>query len=113
MSILTKMLKQTAVYWAPDSMRGDGTWTFDDPIEIKCRWQDTQEQFIDKNGQVRISSAKVFVDRDLKGGGFLWQGSLVDLESTNPKENEGAYEIMKFGKMPNLKATKFLRTAIL
>ena len=38
---------------------------------------------------------------------------LTPYEVDQPKELEGAHEIRRFEKSPNMKATKFLRTAIL
>lgn len=115
------MRKQTAVYWALGSADSGGK-DFDahgqpiytDPVQIKCRWDDVSEEYIDAKGTKRISRSKVYVDRDVDVGGVLMLGVLTDVDpSKRPNENEGAEEIKRLDKMPNLKAKEFLRTAYL
>ncbi len=114
------MQRQTAVYW-PLEVSGDD---FDDygqpvvvaaePVEISCRWEDVSEEFIDKNGTRQISHSKVYTDQDVDVGGILMLGTKDDItDSTNIKENENAWEIRRFDKLPNLKNTEFLRTVFL
>ena len=115
MNLITRMRKQTAVWWGNPVPDGTGSWTFDAAVEISCRWQDEQKMFTDKEGKLSISQAKVYVDRDMAPGGFLWLGSLNMLPSdhTNPRAIGGAQEIRAWSKLPNLKVTEFLRTATL
>ena len=121
MGIIKRMRKQTAVYWELASNDSGGV-AFDDygdpimgtPVEISCRWEDVIEEIIDNKGAARVSSSTVYVDRDMVAGEILMLGELSDIsDPVNIKENDGAFEIMKFGKLPNLKATEFLRTAYL
>lgn len=120
-SIITRMLKQTCVYWPPAEMDsgGDG---FDDygqpvvtsPMELDCRWEDRAEEYIGADGTMLISRSVVFVSEDVEVGGILMLGELTDItDAVNIKENEGAWEIKSFSKVPNLKATLFVRTAFL
>jgi hypothetical protein len=114
MSLITRMRKQTAVYWAPIGYDNTGHPEWDDPIEIDCRWEDVTEEFIDPTGTRFFSTAKVYVDQDVELGGVLMLGELDDLESgSDPKANEGAWEIKRFEKLPNLRNTENLRTALL
>lgn len=121
MSLITRMLKQTAVYWA---LQGDesgskdhdafGRTQWTTPIEISCRWEDKNEKFVDESGEEQVSKAVVYVDQDALLGGVLMLGELTDItDAVNIKENNGAFEIRAFNKTPNLGATEFLRTAIL
>ena len=121
MGIIKRMRKQTAVYWELASNDSGGV-AYDDygnpimgtPVEIKCRWEDVIEEIIDSKGTARISSSTVYVDRDMVAGEILMLGSRTDIsDPVNIKENDGAYEIMKVGKLPNIKATEFLRTVYL
>jgi hypothetical protein len=112
------MLKQTAVYWAvnSDSAAYDkwGDPIPVDPVEVKCRWVDVVEEFIDINGVKLMSHSKVYVDRDVDISGFLFLGTIADLDSAaDPQSNDNAWEIMRFDKLPTLKADKFLRTTYL
>jgi len=114
MSIITRMRKQTAVYWAYTSTDEYGVKQVGSPVLIKCRWEDKSEEFLDSHGERQMSNAVVYVDRDTPIGGILMLGVLADItDSTNIKENDGAWEIRKFDKLPTFKATEFLRTACL
>ena len=121
MRLLTKMLKQKCVYWPPGSEEtggqdfdGYGRPVYATAIEISCRWEDIVEEFIKPDGTQDASRSKVYVDRDVRVGGVLWLGKLVDVSDLLvPKNNNGAWEIKRFDKLPTLKATQFLRTAFL
>ena len=115
MSLIVRMRKQKAVLWGNPVADGNGDWTFDQPVEIDCRWEDTQKLFTDKDGKLSVSQAKVYIDRDIVTGSYLMLGTLVMLPSdaSNPKRINGTYEVRSFSKLPNLKATEFLRTATL
>lgn len=115
------MLKQTAVYWGLASVESDGN-DYDnygqpvltEPVELKCRWEDEQVEFIAADGTKQISKSVVYVESDVAAGGVLMLGTLSDItDSENAKENDGAWEIKGFGKLPNFRATEFLRTAYL
>lgn len=116
MRLLTKMLKQKAVYWKLSSLEFDdfGQPIPTTPVEIDCRWEDVGEEFLDSNGTIQLSRARVYVDRDVEVGGVLMLGELdSSVDEDNPKENENAWEIRRFEKLPTLKATQFLRTVFL
>jgi len=121
MSIISRMRKQDAVYWALASTESGGVAYDDygqpqlaDPVAITVRWSDVIEEFIDANGSAQVSQGKVFVDRDMVTGEVLMLGELTDItDSVNVKENDGAMEIRKFSKIPNLRATESLRKALL
>jgi len=116
MSIITKMLKQAAVYWPLIAISYDqyGQPQWDSPVEINCRWEDTTEEFIAKDGTLQKCRSKVFVDRDLQLGGMLMLGELdSSVNEADPKQNDLAYEIKSFAKVPNLRVKEFLRTVYL
>jgi hypothetical protein len=124
MRIIKKMRRQTAVYWEPSEVGEEGQMTFLEPIEIKCRWEDITEQYIDRAGTPQTSSARVYVDRDLFKLGVLWlppenlnlnEGDALSQVTSeeDPFANSGAFEIRKFEKLPVLKPKTeddFLRT---
>ena len=114
MGILTKMLRQEASYWALVGFSQYGQPEYADPVEITCRWEDVNEEFIDAQGTRQMSHAMVYTDRDVTVGGVLMLGELESpVNEGDPKRNTGAWEIKRFDKLPTLKATKFLRTAYL
>jgi hypothetical protein len=116
---LTRNLKQTAVYWAISDADGYGGYTFDDPVELSpssnngVRWEQIQKLYIDAFGEERMSESIVYLAQDVTLGGYLYLGSLDDLDSTviAPEDVEGSKKIRKFDKLPDLKATGYLRKA--
>ena len=117
MSLITKMLKQWAVYWPLSSAEVDayGQPTYGTAVEIKCRWQARNEEVLDATGVLKSSKAKVYVASDVDVGGVLWFGRLANVptSTTEPKKNIGAWEIIRFDKMPDLKCRQYLRIAYL
>ena len=112
MSIITKVLRQKAVYWPPGDRDKYGRNTFGSPVEIKCRWDDKIQEVVQEDGSETMSVAEVMVDRDLAVGGVLLLGEL-DTEkenATRPDLLAGASFIGTWEKNPNLKATEFVRT---
>jgi len=114
MSLITRMRRQNAVYWALDSIDQFGKKTFSSPVQIKVRWDDVTEEFLDSEGVRQVSKAVVYVGEDIEEGSVLMLGELSDItDAVNIKENEGAWEVRMFAKTPNLRATEFLRRAYL
>jgi len=115
--LLVRSCTQTAVYWGNPQNTGDGDITFDIPVEIKCRWENREVLFTGVKGDVESSRAGVFVLQDLEEGGYLYLGTLDNLdsnESEDPKSVDGAFEIKQFEKIPALgSTTNFIRRAFL
>uniref|UniRef100_A0A6M3IQQ1 Uncharacterized protein n=1 Tax=viral metagenome TaxID=1070528 RepID=A0A6M3IQQ1_9ZZZZ len=111
----TSMLSQTAVYWGAPQPDGGGGYTFADAVEISCRWEDTSEMTRRADtGEETVASAVVYVNQDLAIGGFLYLGTLDDLDSgetVDPLTVAGAQEIMKLDKVPGRRADTFVREA--
>ena len=116
MNYITKHHNQKLVYWGSPVQGGFGGKTFADPIEIDGRYIEKSVLFIDQAGREQTSRAIATVEIDLDVGGFLWAGELSTLGSSeegDPTEVDGAYEIKAFKKVPNLKATQFVRKVYL
>jgi hypothetical protein len=113
--LILRTVTQTAVYWGNPQPDGYGGETFDDPIEIDCRWEDATE--LNRSDVIRefITKAIVYVTQDLDVNGWLYLGSLTDsgLDSNpdNPREVDGAYIIGRFDKIPNIRGTEYVRKA--
>jgi hypothetical protein len=121
MSIITKVLKGTCVYWPPGGSESGGV-DFDDygqpsygsPVELDCRWEDVSVEFLDSQGTLQTSHAVVMVGSDVAVGGVLFNGNLAGVSDlTAPKNNDGAWEIKRFDKTPNFRYTEYLREAYL
>jgi len=114
MSIIKKMRKQKAVWWArletPDQY---GAYSFAAPVEIDCRWDDSGTEFRNGVGQTEMSSATVYPDRVLHKGDKLKKGELESDTPDSPLDLLLAFEIQRFDETPNLKNTETLYTAYL
>lgn len=127
-SVITGNLKQTCVYWANPVEDGYGKQTFDDPVELACRWEDKQQiigtitgnQII---GFQNMSRAIVYLGQDVDVDGMLMLGTLDDLtessgdssgEYYDPQQRDDTYIIKRFEKTPALHSTtEFIRIAYL
>ena len=114
-SFIKKVCRQDAVYWGNPVKDGYGTCTFDAPTEIKVRWEDRVKTITDKDGKETVTGVEVLVTQDLDLGGYLYLGSLDDLDSAAvPSEVDGAFEILSFEKIPMIfSTTEFVRKAYL
>lgn len=124
---MPRVLKQWAVWWRNTGFDLHGQATFATALQIRCRWDDESVEFLDRNGETKISNAQVLVDRDLKVGDRLWLSSLtasdadvladdpdVPASATEDREDQSkVFEILAWQKNPNFKGKKFVRTAIL
>ena len=124
--IVKKFCVQTAVYWAPAVSDGYGGMVFAEPVEIDCRW-DIKSKLITTGagssvttnpvGEQIISTAEVLVMQDLQVQGYLFLGTLDDLDSDqllDPRKKEGSYKILRFDKIPMvMSTTEFVRKAYL
>ncbi len=122
---LEDALNQLCVYWAPGAGGDEGQKTFAEPVEITCRWEMVVEAFLNRqSGNPEQSRSKVFLSEDVEELGVLWLppistdlppgGAISQLESEDePFENDGAFEIRRFDKIPNFDADEWARIAYL
>ena len=113
MSIISRMRRQKAVFWSRTGVDGYGQPVYGSPVEIACRWDDEQREFIKADGTVGTSRSIAYVDRDMKPGDKLKLGEYTTDFEDDVTQHSDAFEIQAFVKNPNLKATEFLRTAIM
>ena len=101
--LLARNCKQTIVYWASPTPDGYGGSTYSDPVEIMGRWEDKQELIKTNNGEEQLSQARVWLLQDVDEGGYLYLGTLDDLDSDpQPKDIPTVGQIMTFSKFPTL-----------
>lgn len=111
MGFVTKFLKQDAVLWRNPVKDKFLKVTFDAGEEIKVRWEDKMIKIVDKNMEY-ISQAEILVDTDIELGEYLYLGTLDSLsagQQANPLLVENAYEVISKSKIPNVRATDFVR----
>jgi hypothetical protein len=124
-AVLNRLCVDICVYWGSPVNDGEGGFTFNEPKEIACRWENMDQIVSDKQGTEITSRAVVYVLEDLDEEGMLFLGTLDYLYDTyNTENSEGAlphpksmdktYFIKRFQKTPSLGSTSdYLRKAYL
>ncbi len=114
MSVIKKMRKQKAVWWARNATADRyGSYTFAAPIEISCRWDDVGEEYVNPKGETVVSRSVVYPDRVLRTGDMLRAGVIESDEPADPTAVDTAFEVQRFDTTPNFRATENLYTAYL
>lgn len=99
---------QTACYWANPVPDGYGGTNYDDPVAIKCRWDEVINVIANSNGVEVISKATVMITQDMDEGGLLFLGDLDDLtfaEEGNPETVDSVWKIIRVDKTPLFQST--------
>lgn len=78
--VITDQCVQVAVYWGSPNEDGFGGKVFSDPVEILCRWEAMNQIVTDSKGVEFTSRAVVYCLQDLDEEGYLYLGTLQDLE---------------------------------
>ena len=117
-SFIERVCVQTCIYWGNPQNNGTGGMTFDEPIDIKCRWEDKERLVKDHWGNEQRTRADVLLTRPVDSQGWLCLGSITDYDTLEellvPAEVDGASEIIAFDKIPLFASTdKFVNTAFL
>ena len=112
---IRKISVQTALYWGNPVPNGSGGYTFDEVVEVKCRWDDKTEVMSDEKGKEFVSRATILSPEELEPEGYICLASLTDFPSgqdfSKPKNIPGAFPIRKKDKVPMIKSTTvFVRT---
>lgn len=121
---IDRISAQVACYWGSPVNDGSGGYTYADPVEIKCRWDDVQKLINNSKGEEVISNATIMTNSVLAEGGMLYLGTLADFDNSDiavllnsgqfypyPNQVPGACRIVTFDKTPLFRsATKFVYT---
>lgn len=110
MSVIKKMRRQVAVLWKRGAANKYGAFSYEAPVQIKCRWDDKQEEFSDTTGAKRVSQAVVYPDRQLSPGDCLLKGELDSNTAALP-EDGGGVEVKAFEVIPNYRGKENLYIA--
>lgn len=109
----TRNLHQKCCYWGNPIPDGYGGFTFDEPVELDCRWEDISMTELAALGIASTIRSEVYLSQDVDEQGMLLLKELVELDSSeyNDPVSAGAFIIVRFDRIPTLKANKFLRKA--
>jgi hypothetical protein len=108
-----RAMGQKAIYWEYNELDDFGKPYYCNPVEIDCRWEDVVEEIILPNSDRELSRATVTVDRDMNIKDILKLGELISSISNDPNDEDDAWEILMFNKIPNHKNTRYYRKALL
>lgn len=86
MNILDILLNLQGVYWPPTTANKFGQSSFGIPVQIRCKYQSSTSQGISSQGKTFTKAGTVFTDYELKEGGYIWIGSLVNAPTTPPNK---------------------------
>ena len=94
---LERLCDQTAVYWGSPQDDGRGGFTFADPIEIQCRWQQNTEVIAmageDRKSREIVSKAQVWILQDVDEEGYLYLGTLDSTGALDSSEEENPAKV--------------------
>ena len=79
LNFIKRVAVQPAVYWGNPVEDGYGNKIFDNPIEIKVRWEEKQRLVTALNGKEIISKASILSSIDLDIEGYIYLGTLASL----------------------------------
>jgi hypothetical protein len=120
-SFITKLSVQTITHWANPVLDGYGGAAYDDPVEIKGRWEDRMKVINNRNGEETIATSQILTNEELQLEEIVYLGTLdslgeldIDLDSGDvypkPRQILQAFKIVAKDKIPLVRsATKFVR----
>lgn len=108
---IKRFLNQTLVYWGNPQDDGEGGFTYDAPIEIRGRCEYRVEIVRGDMNEEVVSRARVYLDREVQHGGYLYLGTLDDSaigDNMHPSSTDEAMRILSLDKIPRLRGPGLL-----
>lgn len=94
---------QTALLWESLSNDWQGEPEVDNPVVIRCRWEDRKSQAVNADGLLVGLDATVFVSRDIPIDSLMKLGELSDLTGTGFTETDvDIFQVKTVTKVPSL-----------
>ena len=103
--------KQFCTYWGSPVQGGFGDIIFSAPVLLKCRWEDTTEEFVDKEGDRHGSRAIVWTYEKLEVGGYLAKEDQTG--QTDPTALNESLVIQRSDEIPDLRGLNMERKSYL
>lgn len=116
MSVIKKMRKQTAVWWQRSAETNRfGEYTFAEPVEIECRWDDVAQEFLNAQNETQASRAIVYVDEavGVAVGDRLKRGEMDSETPDDPMTIQDAHAVSRVDQNPNFRNTETLVSCFL
>lgn len=86
-SWLSRLLDEETVYWPPPKNNGKGGFIWEFPIQVLTRWQYSRRRTTGPEARYLVSGTKlimntsVWSEYDFQPGGYLWKGTLKELQT--------------------------------
>jgi hypothetical protein len=109
MSYISRNLRKRLTYWSRGAPDGFGGTAWGASVNLKGRWEERTEQFLDAKGDEHTSEAVVYVDRDIEIGGYILNGTSTAADPLTLTGDSEAKEIREYRKIPDLKYLRFER----
>ena len=110
MSIRSKLF-QKLTYWSVSGTDGFGGYTFNTPVVVNGRWEESQQKFISESGEESVTQAVVYLENDVSVGDWLGEGDLT--ADSDPTTIAGGFRVRGFSRVANLRNTENLRRAFM
>ena len=107
-NVIKRFTNQTLVYWARIGSDGFGKPTYDEPVEVACRWEDKQKQIITGDGRVVYCKGYILLAQPLTVSSLVFLGKLTDWEAMPtypaiPTVQQGVRELLLLNTTPDIK----------
>lgn len=104
MRIISECQKDTLVYWAYAGADEYGQPLYALPVQMKCRWDECIKQVFNLDGSPVFSKIELITQSRLEPKGYVMKGRLGGaLNTTNPRANDNAHEIIAVEVTPMLR----------
>lgn len=87
--VYSRNMTQIATYFPPAGQDGFGDLSYGSAEAVTVRWQNKADLFRDQQGREVVSSAVVYVDREVQIGGKLGLGAITDPTKAREIRNAG------------------------
>lgn len=106
MTISTRKLNQSAIYWAKSTQDGYGDYSYSAPVQILCKWEDKTEIVKNSKGEEVVSNSIVYVDREINFEDFLELGTLEVSTPASPEDSQNAYPVIRKDSITSINNTE-------
>ena len=115
-SVITRFAVQDAVHWGVFTRDGYGSLVYEDPVEIKVRWEELTKLISNRKAEEVISTGQILTNTEIEEEDMIFLGSLEDLEDLeldvesgyyypDPMTVNNAYKVVAKSKIPMVRST--------
>lgn len=106
-------LKDWAVLWAKAGKDNYGDQTLESPVNIRCRWEETDHEAANPFAKTQGYDAVVVVDREIEIDSILWLGRIDCLPGTAETPEDNIFTVKKKSTIRDLKGRHARRVVYL